>query len=89
LAEDFVADLHDSWKVLGKAAITTVAWTDPSTYLRVVASLIPKDIEVTITNVTLEKMTTRELEALLREAEGSPEDPLESEDGAEILEPVD
>ena len=25
LAEDFVADLHDSWKVLGKAAITTVA----------------------------------------------------------------
>jgi hypothetical protein len=71
LSEDFVADLHDSWKVLGKPAITTVAWTDPSTYLRVIASLLPKDIEDTATNDHLERMSTRELEALLREAQSS------------------
>jgi hypothetical protein len=89
LAEDFVADLHESWKTLGRAAITTVAWTDPSTYLRVVASLVPKDIEATITNVHLERMTTRELEALLRAEKDDPADTLEAEDGAEILQPVD
>jgi hypothetical protein len=88
-AEDFVADLHESWKTLGRAAITTVAWTDPSTYLRVVASLVPKDIEATITNVHLERMTTRELEALLRAEKDDPADTLEAEDGAEILQPVD
>ena len=48
LSEDFVADLHESWKRLGKATIETVAWTDPSTYLRVVAGLVPKDIEVAL-----------------------------------------
>jgi hypothetical protein len=67
----------------------TAAWTDPVAYVRVIASLVPKDIEVAVTNDHLERMTTRELEALLREAEGSPEDPLEAEDGAEILRPVD
>jgi hypothetical protein len=92
LSEQFIADLHESWLALGKAAITTVAWTDPSTYLRVVASLVPKDIEVTAPNVHLERMRTSELEALLRdlrEAGGGPADTLEAEDGAEILQPVD
>jgi hypothetical protein len=89
LSENFIADLHESWLALGKAALVTAAWTDPVAYVRVIASLVPKDIEVAVTNDHLERMTTRELEALLREAEGSPEDPLEAEDGAEILRPVD
>jgi hypothetical protein len=89
LSEQFIADLHESWLALGKAVITTVAWTDPSTYLRVVASLVPKDIEVTATNDHLERMTTRELEALLRAEKDDPADPLEAEEGAEILRPVD
>jgi hypothetical protein len=92
LSEQFIADLHESWLALGKAAITTVAWTDPSTYLRVIASLLPKDIEATATNVHLERMTTRELEAALRELRQGREDPadtLEAENGAEILKPVD
>ena len=68
---------HMVHRLLGKPAITTVAWTDPSTYLRVIASLVPKDIEVTGTNDHLERMTTPQLEARLRA--------LEAEDGAEIL----
>jgi len=89
LAEEFVADLHESWKTLGKAALLAAAWTDPVAYVRIVASLVPKDIEVTVTNVHLERMTTRELEALLRAEEDDPADTLEAEDGAEILQPVD
>lgn len=89
LAEDFVRDLHESWTILGKPAITTVAWTDPSTYLKVIASLIPKDIEVTITNVTLEKMTCHELEAYLRQSEDGSSDPLEAKEGPEKVFTVD
>ena len=89
LSEEFIADLHESWKTLGKAALVAAAWTDPVAYVRVVASLVPKDIEATVTNVPLERMTTRELEALLREAQDDHSDPLEAKDGAEILKPVD
>jgi hypothetical protein len=92
LSEDFIADLHESWLALGKAALVTAAWTDPVGYVRVVASLVPKDIEATATNDHLERMSTRELEGLLRElreARSDPEDPLEAQEGAEILQPVD
>jgi hypothetical protein len=72
LSEDFIADLHESWKTPGKPALLAAAWTDLVAYVRVVASLVPEDIEVTVTNVHLERMTTRELEALLRAEEDDP-----------------
>lgn len=90
-AEDFIDDIHESWKILGKPAITTVAWTDPSTYLRVCASLIPKDIEITVTNQSIERMSTREIEARLRELdqESNASDPLEAEEGEDKIFRVD
>lgn len=87
-----MADIHASWKVLGKAAITTVAWTDPSTYLRVVASLVPKDIEVTVTDTRLERMSTSEIEQALRELRARREnadDPLEAQEGEDKVFRVD
>ena len=89
LSEDFVADLHESWKTLGKAAIVTVAWTDPSTYLRVVAGLVPKDIEVTVSHVHRERMTSRELEALIDRANIDPQDPIEAKEDPEGVFRVD
>jgi Family of unknown function (DUF5681) len=64
LAEDFLADLHESWKTLGKAALLAAVWTDPVAYVRVVASLIPKELEATITP-DLERMSTAQLEAMI------------------------
>jgi Family of unknown function (DUF5681) len=85
LSEDFVYDLHESWKTLGKAAIMTVAWTDPSTYLRVVASLVPKDIDVAVTHVRAERMTDDELLALANRYRELAQDNPEAEEDAEIL----
>lgn len=53
--------------------------TEPSVFVRVVAGLMPKDIEVTITNVHLERMTSRELEALISREGEDPSHPLEAE----------
>jgi hypothetical protein len=46
LGEAFVADLYDSWQEHGKAAIVAVLATKPSDYLKVVASLLPKQVEI-------------------------------------------
>ena len=42
----------------------TLAWTDPGSFVRVVASLIPKELEATITPVT-ERMSDAQLEAII------------------------
>jgi hypothetical protein len=65
LSEDFIADLHESWKSLGKPALLAAAWTDPVAYVRVVASLIPRELETTITPVAMERMSDAQLEAII------------------------
>ena len=64
LNEDFIADLHESWLAFGKAALMTAAWTHPVEFVRLVASLIPRELEATITPVT-ERMSDAQLEALI------------------------
>lgn len=46
LAESFVADVLQDWEANGAAAIQRVRVTDPSTYLRVVAGLVPKEFNL-------------------------------------------
>lgn len=46
LAESFVADMLADWEVSGAAAIQQVRINDPSTYLRVVAGLVPKEFSL-------------------------------------------
>lgn len=46
LAEDFVRELQADFQEHGKAAIQTVRAERPAEYLKVVASLLPKQIEV-------------------------------------------
>lgn len=47
LAESFISDLQSDWKVHGKEVIANVRANEPATYMKVVASIIPKDVTLT------------------------------------------
>lgn len=85
LFEDFLEDMHDSWKVYGRAALMTAALTDPVAYVRVAASLMPKEIEATINVVHADRMSNDELAAIA--CQGG-EDLMATEEDEEILQPV-
>ena len=55
------------------------AWTNPTDFVRVVAQLMPKDVDVTVTNIRAERMKSSELEALIEQYGGMAQDPLEAE----------
>jgi hypothetical protein len=46
LSESFLADLHAEWKKSGKKVLARVAETAPETFLRCVATVLPKALEV-------------------------------------------
>ena len=45
LSEIFLADLAEHWQANGVAAMDATLGKDPAAYLRVVASLMPKNVE--------------------------------------------
>lgn len=51
LAEDFLADLHADWQVGGKVAIAAVRVGKPDQYLKVVASILPKELNVKVSEI--------------------------------------
>ena len=79
LTEDFFRDLSEAWTAFGKPALMTAAWTHPVEFVRVVAQLMPKDVELTATNIRAERMKSSELEALIEQYGGMAQDPLEAE----------
>jgi hypothetical protein len=58
-----VRDLHEAWQAKGKAAIATVVAERPHEFLKVVAGLLPKDINVKVDQ--LSAMDDSELAASL------------------------
>lgn len=64
LAEAFVADLHDDWLANGKAVIETVRAEKPDQYMKVIASIIPKDVNLNVSNV--DEMSDAELAERIR-----------------------
>jgi hypothetical protein len=48
LTEAFLSDLSDSWDVHGKAALVNCATQEPSTFVKVVCSILPKKIDSTL-----------------------------------------
>src|SRR3954454_21350175 len=48
LADAFVTDLRDCWEVHGRDALERVAREEPATLLKVVASLMPKSIDLNL-----------------------------------------
>ncbi|MGA7041381.1 MAG: DUF5681 domain-containing protein [Pseudolabrys sp.] len=85
LCEEFFRDLCDAWQAFGKPALMTAAWTHPVEFVRVVASLIPRELEATATVVHAERMSDDELAAIA--CQGG-EDPLATDEDEEILQPV-
>lgn len=47
LADDFVNILYDDFKANGRGAIVAVREKDPSTYVKVIAQLLPKEVTMT------------------------------------------
>jgi hypothetical protein len=72
------------WRAFGKAALATVAWTHPVEFVRIVANLMPREMEATATNVRLDRMSDRQLNALIANllADG---DPASEEQDAPII----
>lgn len=66
-AEDFLEDMHDAWRVYGRPVLMTAALTDPVSFLRVAASLIPRDIEISVTHTSAERLSDDELVRLIEE----------------------
>jgi len=48
LSEQFIADLRSDWAQHGPAVLETVRRNDPSTYLRVIAALIPRAAQLDV-----------------------------------------
>ncbi|WP_312472986.1 hypothetical protein, partial [Brucella sp.] len=49
--ERFLEDLLHSWEAQGSAVIQTVIDTKPEAYLKVVASLMPKDVNINVNQI--------------------------------------
>ncbi len=60
LQTDFFKALADDFAANGKVAIESVRKDDPSTYIKVVASLMPKELEIT---QPLQELTDEQLDA--------------------------
>jgi len=65
LAEDFLRDVLDVWTASGKDAVIAMKNTDPGAFVRCVASVLPKETEITFRN-ELDQMTDAELRNFIR-----------------------
>src|SRR5258708_406473 len=71
LGEAFIEDLRSVWKTHGKQALIDCAETEPAQFARIMASLLPKQIEVDATLSVFSELTTAdEVLALVREELG-------------------
>jgi hypothetical protein len=79
LGEDFIAALHDDFQENGVAAIKAVRCEKPDAYLKVIASIVPKELRVTTEN----DLTDDELIARIRQLDAAirPFLVVEGEDG--------
>jgi hypothetical protein len=51
LSEAFIEDLHSDWLEHGKSVLKATREQNPGQYMRVVASLLPKDVNLQVTAV--------------------------------------
>ena len=86
LTTEFFDDLCEAWSAFGKPALMTAAWTHPVEFVRVVASLVPKELEATVTVVNAERMSDDELAAIA--CQGG-EDLMAEEEDEETFQPVE
>jgi hypothetical protein len=64
LSEDFIAEVYADWCEHGAAALQTVRQNRPEVYVKVVASLLPREVHAEITGPTHEDRVTELMERL-------------------------
>ena len=84
LSEQFFRDLCDVWEAFGKPALMAMAWTDPVAFVRLVASLIPRELEATIPPVA-ERMSDAQLKAIIARGIEDDLDPAATDDDEQII----
>src|SRR5262249_55750581 len=84
LSEEFFRDLCDVWQVFGKPALETMAMVYPAEFVRVVASLIPKESEATTTPV-MERLSDAQLDAIIARGIQSGLDPAAPDEDAQSI----
>ncbi len=77
LGEEFLADLYADWIAHGVATIAQVRADRPADYLKVIASIIPKDLNMKVSAV--ESMTDDELDAAIRRLNAERDEEVEGE----------
>jgi len=65
LGEQFLQDLYADWQEGGVAAIKAVRASKPDAYLKVIASILPKELNVNVSE--FEGMTDEQLNRRIRE----------------------
>ena len=83
LSEDFFRDLCEAWQAFGKPALETMAMLYPAEFVRLVASLLPKEPEAT-TIPAMERLSNAQLDALIAELQ-SGLDPAATDEDAQII----
>jgi hypothetical protein len=48
LSEDFLRDLHDAWIEHGTTALANCAKSEPGTFCRIIAGLLPRDVNINV-----------------------------------------
>src|SRR5262252_7648052 len=64
LSEEFFRDFCDAWQAFGKPALEVMAMLYPVEFVRLAASLIPKEPEAT-TPPVVERLSNAQLDALI------------------------
>ena len=80
LATEFFDALYEDWKEHGVDAVAATRENEPATYVRVVASLMPKETEVTLRKTAAAELSDDELAGIIAErgsngTAGPPVDP--------------
>jgi hypothetical protein len=83
LSEEFFRDLCDAWQAFGKPALETMAMLYPVEFVRLVASLMPRELEATTT--VPERMSTAQLEAIIARGIEGGLDPAATDEDAQII----
>ena len=84
LSEEFYRDLCDAWQAFGKPALETMAMLYPVEFVRLVASLMPRELEATTTPV-MERMSDAQLDAIIARGIQGGLDPAATDQDAQII----
>jgi hypothetical protein len=61
LNEQFIRDLCKAWETYGQSALMTAAMTTPTEFCNMIARLMPRDVDVTVTHMKADRMSDDQL----------------------------